>query len=53
MSTAKLKMRGADLTIMEDRKRLPDISKQTYKVFECFKKLNANEFKELVVQLLA
>jgi hypothetical protein len=54
MTTDKLKMRGANFkSLMEDGKGLPDISEQTAKVYECFNDLNANEFRELVIKLLA
>lgn len=54
ITTAKLKMRGANFkSLIEEGKGLPDISEQTYNVFECFKDVNFNEFKELVIKLLA
>lgn len=54
MTTDKLKMRGANFkSLMEVGKGLPDVSEQTSKVFECFRDLDASEFKELVIKLLA
>lgn len=54
MSTDSLKMRGSNFkSLMEKGKGLPDISEQTSKVFECFKDLDVNDFRELIVKLLA
>lgn len=54
MTADKLKMRGVNFkSLMEVGKGLPDVSEQTSKVFECFKDLDANEFRELVTKLLA
>jgi len=54
MTTDKLKMRGANFkSLMEAGKGLADVSEQTSKVFACFRDLDGNEFRELVIKLLA
>ncbi|WP_238882030.1 hypothetical protein [Clostridium sp. YIM B02551] len=52
MSTDSLKMRRANYESLDKNTGLSDVSKQTVKVFECFKDIDSNEFRAIVEKLL-